>query len=381
MLQDFLANMDYSGLIEGFTNFSWQQAVMLLVGGLLIYLAIVKEYEPLLLAPIGFGCILANIPLSSAIGVHDGMAGWLTVLKQAGITTELFPVLIFIAVGAMCDFTPLLSMPWMMLFGAAAQFGIFATIAVAALLGFDIKEAASIGIIGAADGPTTIVVGSKLAPALLGPLTVCAYTYMSLVPIIQPPVIKALTTSNERKIRMVYDGGRPVSKLTKLIFPIVVTVIAGILVPASVALLGALMFGNFLREAMGLDRLSKTAQTEMANIVTLLLGITIGSTMTSADFLNVRTLGILGLGIVAFVFDTAGGVLFVKVLNLFMKRKINPMLGAAGISAFPMSARVIAKLAQKEDAGNYLIMHAVGANVSGQIASIMAGGLILALVR
>ncbi|HYF92838.1 MAG TPA: sodium ion-translocating decarboxylase subunit beta [Symbiobacteriaceae bacterium] len=369
--------MNYAELFNGILSFQWQQAVMLLVGCVLIYLAISKQYEPLLLAPVGFGCIMANIPWSSAIGE----AGWLTLLEKAGIHTELFPVLIFVAVGAMCDFTPLLSMPWMMLFGAAAQFGIFATIAVAALLGFDIKEAASIGIIGAADGPTTIFVASKFAPHMLGPLTVAAYTYMSLVPIIQPPVIRALTTSHERKIRMVYSGGRPVSKLTKILFPILVTVVAGLLVPASVALLGALMFGNLLREAAGLERLSKTAQTEMANIVTLLLGVTIGSTMQAAHFLNFETLGILLLGIVAFVFDTAGGVLFVKVLNLFMPHKINPMLGATGISAFPMSARVIAKLAQKEDPGNYLIMHAVGANVSGQIASIMAGGLILALIR
>ena len=373
---EMLRDMNYAVLFKGIMSFQWQQAVMILVGCGLIYLAIVKEYEPLLLAPVGFGCIMANIPLSAAVLPH----GWLTLLQQAGINTELFPVLIFVAVGAMCDFTPLLSMPWMMLFGAAAQFGVFATIAVAALLGFDIKEAASIGIIGAADGPTTIFVASQFAPHMLGPLTVAAYTYMSLVPLIQPPVIRALTTSNERKIRMVYDGGRPVSKLTKILFPILVTVVAGLLVPDSVALLGALMFGNLLREATGLERLSKTAQTEMANIVTLLLGITIGSTMQAANFLNFQTLGILVLGIVAFVFDTAGGVLFAKFLNLFLKRKVNPMLGATGISAFPMSARVIAKMAQKEDPGNYLIMHAVGANVSGQIASIMAGGLILALL-
>lgn len=376
-LLEMLRNMNYADLFSGILHLQWQQAVMILVGCVLIYLAIAKQYEPLLLAPVGFGCIMANIPLGNAIGD----AGWLTLLEKAGIHTELFPVLIFVAVGAMCDFTPLLSMPWMMLFGAAAQFGIFATIAVAALLGFDIKEAASIGIIGAADGPTTIFVASQFAPHMLGPLTVAAYTYMSLVPIIQPPVIRALTTTHERKIRMVYDGGRPVSKLTKILFPILVTVVAGLLVPASVALLGALMFGNLLRESAGLERLSKTAQTEMANIVTLLLGITIGSTMQAAHFLNVQTLGILTLGIVAFVFDTAGGVLFVKLLNLFMTRKINPMLGATGISAFPMSARVIAKMAQKEDPGNYLIMHAVGANVSGQIASIMAGGLVLALIR
>ncbi len=375
--QSIWSQMNLSELVAGVTGFTWQQAVMLLVGGVLIYLAIVKEYEPLLLAPVGFGCILANIPLSSAIGSE----GWLTLLYNAGIKTELFPVLIFIAVGAMCDFTPLLSMPFMMLFGAAAQFGIFMTMLIAALLGFDIKEAASIGIIGAADGPTTIVVASQLAPRLLGPLTVCAYTYMSLVPIIQPPVIRALTTKNERRIKMVYDGGRPVSRITKILFPILVTIVAGLLVPSSVALIGALMFGNLLRECTPLEKLSKAAQAELANIVTLLLGITIGSTMEASAFLNWGTLGILGLGVVAFAFDTAGGVLFAKFLNLFLPRKINPMLGAAGISAFPMSARVIAKMAQKEDPGNYLIMHAVGANVAGQIASIMAGGLILALVR
>ncbi|MFZ5814722.1 MAG: sodium ion-translocating decarboxylase subunit beta [Bacillota bacterium] len=351
--------------------------MMMLVGAALIYLAIVKEYEPLLLAPIGFGAVLANIPLSSAVGPD----GWLSILEQAGIHTELFPVLIFIAVGAMCDFTPLLSMPRLMLFGAAAQFGVFATIIAATLLGFDLKEAASIGIIGAADGPTTIFVATQFAPRLLGPLTVCAYTYMSLVPIIQPPVIRALTSREERRIRMVYDGGRPVSKMTKVLFPIVITVIAGLLVPASVALLGALMFGNLIREAGVMERLSKAAQGELSNLVTLLIGITIGSTMRAEVFLTWQTLSILTLGLVAFVFDTAGGILFAKVLNLFLKTKVNPMLGAAGISAFPMSARIIAKMAQQEDPGNYLIMHAVGANVAGQVASIMAGGLVLALIQ
>jgi carboxybiotin decarboxylase len=375
--EQIFSQMNFSDLVAGLSGFGWQQAVMMLVGGVLLYLAIVKQYEPLLLAPVGFGCILANIPISSAIG-HEG---WLTLLYNVGIKTELFPVLIFIAVGAMCDFTPLLSMPFMMLFGAAAQFGIFATMLFAAFIGYDIKEAASIGIIGAADGPTTIVVASQLAPRLLGPLTVCAYTYMSLVPIIQPPVIRALTTKKERQIKMVYDGGRPVSRITKILFPILVTIVAGLLVPSSVALIGALMFGNLLRECSPLEKLSKAAQSELANIVTLLLGITIGSTMEASAFLTWSTLGILSLGVVAFAFDTAGGVLFAKFLNLFLKRKINPMLGAAGISAFPMSARVIAKMAQQEDPGNYLIMHAVGANVAGQIASIMAGGLILALIR
>lgn len=376
-LQDLLSQSSFSEMFMGITGLTWQQAVLILVGCALIYLAIVKQYEPLLLAPIGFGAILANLPFSSAAGEH----GWLTLLTQAGISTELFPVLIFIAVGAMCDFTPLLSMPSMMLFGAAAQFGIFATIVVATLLGFDIKEAASIGIIGAADGPTTIYVATRFAPHLLGPLTVCAYTYMSLVPIIQPPVIRLLTTKNERAIRMVYTGGRPVSRLTKIVFPIAVTIIAGILVPSSVALIGALMFGNLLREAGVMEKLSKAAQNELSNLVTLLIGITIGSTMDAEIFLTWQTLGILALGLAAFILDTAGGVLFVKLINLFAPRKINPMLGAAGISAFPMSARIVAKMAQEADPGNYLIMHAVGANVAGQIASIMAGGLVLALIR
>ncbi|HEY3367520.1 MAG TPA: sodium ion-translocating decarboxylase subunit beta [Symbiobacteriaceae bacterium] len=376
-LHNLLAQVNFSELIVHLQTLSWQQIVMMLVGCGLIYLAIAKEYEPLLLAPVGFGCILANIPGSNAVGP----GGWLTLLQQAGITTELFPVLIFVAVGAMCDFTPLLAMPSMMFFGAAAQFGIFLTIVVATLLGFDLKEAASIGIIGAADGPTTIFVATRFAPRLLGPLTVCAYTYMSLVPIIQPPVIRMMTTKRERQIRMVYDGGRPVSKMARILFPVAVTIVAGLVVPASVALIGALMFGNLIRESGVMDKLSKAAQGELANIVTLLLGITIGATMDAKVFLTLQTLGILSLGLAAFIFDTIGGVLFAKVLNLFLKQKVNPMLGAAGISAFPMSARVIAKMAQKEDPGNYLIMHAVGANVAGQIASIMAGGLILALVR
>ncbi len=376
-LQQLVSQLNFDELLLGIQSLSWQNVIMMLVGGVLIYLAISREYEPLLLAPIGFGAILANIPLSSAVGEH----GWLTLLTEAGISTELFPVLIFIAVGAMCDFTPLLAMPRMMLFGAAAQFGVYATIVVATLIGFDIKDAASIGIIGAADGPTTIFVATRFSPQLLGPLTVCAYTYMSLVPIIQPPVIRALTTREERKIRMVYDGGRPVSKLTKLLFPIVITVIAGLLVPASVALLGALMFGNLLRESGVMERLSKAAQNELSNLVTLVIGIAIGSTMEASVFLTWTTLGILTMGLVAFVFDTAGGVMFAKLMNLFLKNKVNPMLGAAGISAFPMSARIIAKMAQQEDPQNYLIMHAVGANVAGQIASIMAGGLILALIH
>jgi len=369
--------MNFSDLLMGITGLTVQQVAVILIGCGLIWLAIVKQYEPLLLAPIGFGAILANLPFSSAVGD----AGWLTLLEKAGISTELFPVLIFIAVGAMCDFTPLLSMPSMMFFGAAAQFGIFATIIVATLLGFPIKEAAAIGIIGAADGPTTIYVSSLFAPRLLGPLAVCAYTYMSLVPIIQPPVIRLLTTKNERAIRMTYTGGRPVSRMTKIVFPIVVTIIAGLLVPSSVALIGALMFGNLIRECGVMEKLSKAAQNELSNLVTLLIGIAIGGTMDASIFMTWQTLGILALGLAAFILDTAFGVLFVKLINLFKKEKINPMLGAAGISAFPMAARIVAKMAQEEDPGNYLIMHAVGANVAGQIASIMAGGLVLALIH
>lgn len=374
---NLLAQMNFSDLLMGITGLTVQQVAVILIGCGLIWLAIVKQYEPLLLAPIGFGAILANLPFSSAVGD----AGWLTLLEKAGISTELFPVLIFIAVGAMCDFTPLLSMPSMMFFGAAAQFGIFATIIVATLLGFPIKEAAAIGIIGAADGPTTIYVSSLFAPRLLGPLAVCAYTYMSLVPIIQPPVIRLLTTKNERAIRMTYTGGRPVSRLTKIVFPIVVTIIAGLLVPSSVALIGALMFGNLIRECGVMEKLSKAAQNELSNLVTLLIGIAIGGTMDASIFMTWQTLGILALGLAAFILDTAFGVLFVKLINLFKKEKINPMLGAAGISAFPMAARIVAKMAQEEDPGNYLIMHAVGANVAGQIASIMAGGLVLALIH
>jgi len=375
--ENLLAQMNFSDMLMGITGLTWQQVAVMLIGCALIWLAIVKQYEPLLLAPIGFGAILANLPFSSAVGD----AGWLTLLEKAGISTELFPVLIFIAVGAMCDFTPLLSMPSMMFFGAAAQFGIFATIIVATLLGFPIKEAAAIGIIGAADGPTTIYVSSLFAPRLLGPLAVCAYTYMSLVPIIQPPVIRLLTTKNERAIRMTYTGGRPVSRLTKIVFPITVTIIAGILVPSSVALIGALMFGNLIRECGVMEKLSKAAQNELSNLVTLLIGIAIGGTMDASIFMTWQTIGILALGLAAFILDTAFGVLFVKLINLFKKEKINPMLGAAGISAFPMAARIVAKMAQEEDPGNYLIMHAVGANVAGQIASIMAGGLVLALIH
>jgi sodium ion-translocating decarboxylase, beta subunit len=351
---------------------------MILIGLVLIYLAIRKEYEPMLLLPIGFGAILTNIPLSAAIGEE----GFLTILYNAGIRTELFPILIFIAVGAMIDFSPLLKQPVMLFFGAAAQLGIFAAMLLAASTGlFSLKEAASIGIIGAADGPTSIYVANIFAPDLIGPISVAAYSYMALVPIIQPPVIRAITTREERQIRMdAEDYNAKVSKKVLIAFPIIVTLIAGIIAPSSVGLVGSLMFGNLIRECGVLDRLSKSAQNELSNLVTLLLGITIGSTMVAEKFLALDTLAILGIGLLAFVFDTAGGVIFAKLVNLFLKKKVNPMIGAAGISAFPMSSRVVQKLATKEDPTNFILMQAIGANVAGQIGSIIAGGILLALV-
>jgi len=362
-------------MFSGLMQFELRQVIMILVGLVLIWLAINRKYEPALLLPIGFGTILANIPMSAAIGEH----GPLTVLFRAGISTELFPLLIFIAIGAMIDFTPLLKNPFMLLFGAAAQFGIFVTIVVAAAWGFPIKEAASIGIIGAADGPTSIYVANRFAPDLLGPISVAAYSYMALVPIIQPPVIRALTTKKERLIRMDYHSG-DVSKTVKIVFPIAITIIAGIFVPASLALIGFLMFGNLLRECGVLESLSKSAQNELGNIITILLGITIASTMQGQYFLRPQTIFILILGLIAFIFDTAGGVLFAKLLNLLRKNKINPMIGACGISAFPMSARVIHQMGQKEDPFNFLLMPAVSVNVGGQIGSVIAGGIILALL-
>lgn len=369
-------------MFAGFINFGWKNGIMILIGLLLIFLAIKKEYEPMLLLPIGFGAILTNIPLSSAVGPE----GFLTILYKAGIVTELFPILIFIAVGAMIDFSPLLKQPSMLLLGAAAQFGIFFAFFLAVSMNyffpgiFSFKEAAAIGIIGAADGPTSIFVGNLFAPRLIAPITVAAYSYMALVPIIQPPVIRALTTKKERMIRMVSDYGIDVSKNVKIIFPIAVTIISGIIAPMSVGLVGSLMFGNLIRECGVLNRLSMSAQNELANLVTLLLGITIGSTMNANQFLTITTGIILAIGLLAFVFDTAGGVLFAKFINLFSKNKINPMVGGAGISAFPMSARIIQKMAQQEDPSNYILMQAIGANVAGQIGSVIAGSVILTLV-
>jgi len=374
-------------LFIGFTSFTWQSGVMILIGIALIFLAIKKEYEPMLLLPIGFGTILVNLPLS-AVWAYEGEPGFLQLLFNAGIATELFPILIFIAVGAMCDFGPMFKNPVMMFFGAAAQFGIFATVLVVLLLGHmipgledfrDLKVAGAIGIIGAADGPTSIFVAVRFAPKYLGAISVAAYSYMAMVPLIQPPIIRLVTTKKERQIKMV-SHDRDVPKSLKICFPIVVTIIAGTVAPISVPLIGSLMFGNLLRECGVLERLSLGAQNELANIVTILLGITIGSSMQADKFLSFATIMILLLGLVAFIFDTAGGVIFAKVLNLFRKEKINPMIGAAGISAFPMSARVIQKMATEEDPYTFLIMHSVSANVSGQIGSVIAGGIVLALV-
>ncbi len=364
-------------LFSNVTNITWQQAVMCLIGGLLIYLAIKKGMEPTLLLPLGFGAILVNLPLSGAVG-EDGV---LTVLFNAGVANELFPHLLFVGIGAMIDFEPLLTNPKLMIFGAAAQFGIFFTLSMAALFGFDLKDAASIGIIGAADGPTSIFVANYLNSKYLGAIMVAAYSYMALVPLVQPPVIRLLTTKNERRIRMRYQQ-HSISKTTKILFPIVITVITGLVSPHSVALVGFLMFGNLIRECGVLDSLSETAQKVLSNLVTLFLGITIAARMKAEDFLRPETLLILGLGLVAFIFDTAGGVLFAKLINLFLPKdkKINPMIGAAGISAFPMSARVVHKMGLQEDPENFLLMQSIGVNVSGQIASVIAGGLILNLI-
>lgn len=389
LLQNLFSGIVYFGSADGLRSLA-----MFLIAGILIYLAIAKDYEPALLLPIGFGAILANLPpvlsgVAAVIGT-DLEPGFLKVLFNFGIANELFPILIFIAIGAMIDFTPLLKNPFMIFFGAAAQLGIFITFIAALFLlpligvddadGLRIRLAAAIGIIGAADGPTTLYVANLFhLNQYIGPISVAAYSYMSLVPIIQPPVIRALTTRHERLIRMDYHEDK-VSRPVKIIFPIAITIIAGILVPMSVPLVGSLMFGNLIRECGVLERLSKTAQNELSNLVTILLGLTIGSTMLGKDFIQWDTAAIMLLGLFAFVFDTAGGVLFAKFLNLFLKRKVNPMIGAAGISAFPMSARVVQKMATKEDPTNFILMQAISANVAGQLGSIVAGGLIIMLV-
>ncbi|NLC17975.1 MAG: sodium ion-translocating decarboxylase subunit beta [Clostridiales bacterium] len=380
-------------LISGIMAITWKQLVMYAVGALLIYLAIAKGFEPSLLLPMGLGAILVNIPLSGVINqtvdVLNTTTGTAETLTQHGIIQWLFettieasealPILLFIGIGAMIDFGPLLSNPKMFLFGAAAQFGIFFTIVVAALLNFDLKDAASVGIIGAADGPTSILVSQQLKSSYVGPIAVAAYSYMALVPIVQPFAIKLVTTKKERLIRMEYNP-KSVSRTTRLLFPIIVTFIAGLIAPQSVALVGFLMFGNLIRESGVLGSLSDTAQNVLPNLITLLLGITVSFSMKAEDFVKWQTLMIMGLGLVAFVMDSIGGVLFAKLLNLFLKKKINPMVGAAGISAFPMSARVIQKMGIKEDPTNHLLMHAISANVAGQIGSVVAGGVVINLV-
>lgn len=374
--------MDF--LTEGILSITWQQVVMYVIGGLLIWLAVKKEMEPALLLPMGFGAILVNIPMSGVLtqtmegaGQVEGIIDW---LFEVGIhASEAMPLLLFIGIGAMIDFGPVLSNPKLLLFGAAAQFGVFLTITVASLLGFNLVDSAAIGIIGAADGPTSILVSLVLGSKYIGAIAVAAYSYMALVPIIQPFAIKLCTTRKERLIRMPYEP-KSVSRMTRLLFPIGVTLVAGLVAPASVSLVGFLMFGNLIRECGVLENLSQTAQKELANLITLLLGITISASMKAESFIDVKTVMIMALGVVAFVFDTMAGCMFAKIINLFSKNKINPMVGAAGISAFPMSSRVIQKMGLKEDPTNHLLMHAVGANVAGQIGSVIVGGVILGLV-
>lgn len=371
-------------LVEGIMALTWKQVVMYAVGILLIWLAISKEYEPSLLLPMGFGAILVNLPFSGVLdqvlqgGIEShGIISW---LFDVGINaSEAMPILLFIGIGAMIDFGPLLSNPVMFLFGAGAQFGIFAAVLLAVLLGFDLKDAASIGIIGAADGPTSILVSQILKSNYIGPIAVAAYSYMALVPIIQPAAIKLVTTKKERQIHMEYNP-KSVSKKMRIAFPIIVTIIVGLIAPQSVALVGFLMFGNLVRECGVLGTMSDTAQNNLANLITLLLGITISFSMQAENFVTVQTLLIMLIGLFAFVMDTIGGVVFAKIINLFLKKKINPMIGGAGISAFPMSSRVVQKVAMEEDPSNIILMHAAGANVSGQIASVIAGGMVINLV-
>lgn len=371
-------------LTEGLLSVTWQQLVMYLIGIVLIWLAIKKEYEPALLLPMGFGAILVNLPSSGVlnqvlegVGETHGIIQW---LFEVGIeASEAMPVLLFIGIGAMIDFGPLLSNPKMFLFGAGAQFGIFAALLLAVVLGFDLKDAASIGIIGAADGPTSILVSQILKSNYIGPIAVAAYSYMALVPVIQPFAIKLVTTKKERMIRMSYSAS-DVSRTARIIFPIAVTIVVGLVAPSSVALVGFLMFGNLIRECGVLGTMSDTAQNNLANLITLLLGITISFSMQADQFVKTETIMIMLIGVFAFVMDTVAGVMLAKLVNLFSKDKVNPMVGAAGISAFPMSSRVVQKMAMEEDPGNVILMHAAGANVSGQVASVIAGGMIINLV-
>jgi sodium ion-translocating decarboxylase beta subunit len=375
-------------LLGGLLSLTWGNVVMMTIGGILIYLAIVKDYEPMLLLPIGVGTILANLPLTGMtagireLQLHQPLPeelGLFGILYQAGIHNELFPLLIFVGVGAMTDFGPLLENPKLALMGAAGQFGIFGAMLLALAVGFPLKEAATIGIIGAADGPTAIYVATVLAPSLMAPVTVAAYSYMSLVPILKPPVMRLLTTKAERRIKMPYTS-RPISRTARILFPIVVTLVSALLVPLSAPLISMLMLGNLLRESRVVDRLSEAAQNELTNVVTIFLGLTVGATMGAESFLNWETIAIFLIGLVAFVLDTAAGLLFAKLMNLLAGGTINPLIGAAGISAFPMSARVVQRFVQEEDFSNFVLMQAMGANTAGQLGSVMAGGVVLALL-
>jgi sodium ion-translocating decarboxylase beta subunit len=362
-------------LLQAPMHLTWRMVVMMVVGGVLIYLAVAKDYEPMLLLPIGFGAILTNLPLTG-IADEQGLFG---LFYRFGIQTEIFPLLLFIGLGAMTDFGPLLENPRMALLGAAGHIGIFGTLILALVLGFGLGEAASISAIGTMDGPTAIYVATKLAPHMLAPIAVAAYSYMSLVPIIQPPVMRLLTTDAERKVRMPYSQ-REVSKTTRVLFPIVVTIIVSLLAPVASPLIATLMFGNLMRESGVVDRLSQAAQHEIANVTTIFLGLTIGATMTGETFIRLDTFLILLLGLFAFVLDMGGGVLFGKLLYVISGKKFNPLLGASGISAFPMSARVVQRVGQEYDFENFLLMHAMGANTAGQLGSVMAGGIVLALL-
>ena len=362
-------------LLKGFTHFTPGNGIMIAAALILIYLAVFKEIEPVLLLPIGFGCLLANIPLGGMTSV-EGMMG---VLYKAGIASELFPLLIFVGVGAMIDFSPLLSQPKMALLGAAGQFGIFGTLILAILIGFPLNQAASIGVIGAIDGPTSIFVATKLAPELLAPIAVAAYSYMSLIPIIQPPLMKLLTTKKERLIRMEY-APKPVSQKALLFFPVILTLVVGLLVPEATPLISMLMLGNLLKVCGVVDRLSKAAQNEIINIATLFLGLAIGATMEAGSFLSLATIKILALGLIAFILDTVAGLLFGKLMAILSGYTINPLIGASGISAFPMAGRIAAKMANDEDNDNFILMHAMGANTAGQLGSVIAGGILLSIV-
>jgi len=368
-----LSNLSF--LFQAVRQFTWQELVMILIGAVLIYLAIAREVEPLLLLPIGFGAIITNLPLSTIFSEQ----GFLMTLYRVGIETEIFPLLLFIGVGAMTDFGPLFENPKMVFLGAAGHIGIFITMLVAILFGYNIKEAGAIAAIGTMDGPTSIIVAKTLAPNMLGPIAVAAYSYMSLVPIIQPPVMKALTTEAERKVRMPYST-RTISKRVRILFPIAVTIVVSLIAPAAAALISTIMLGNLMRESGVVERLTGCSENEIANITTLLLGLTIGASMTAANFVRIDTFGVIALGLVAFVFDIAGGVLFGKLLYTVTGGKFNPLLGSAGISAFPMAARVVERVGQEYDFDNYLLMHAMGANVAGQLGSVVAGGVVLALL-